>query len=252
MDEALDILAIGAHPDDVEMTSGGWLCLAAGQGYRTGVLHLSRGEMGTHGNPETRSKEAEAAAKVMGCSVIEFAGMADGKINESLESVQTVVAVLRRLQPRIVISPYPICHHPDHEAASKLVRKAVHFASMLGYEGEGGGEGGEPHRVTRLVRARYSHPFEPSFYVDISTVIEKKREAILCYASQFTDSIKATDKPRTRMAHEGFIDQFLASSAAMGLSCGCAYAEAYSMKAPPLFHDPVEILTGGPGQHLLR
>ena len=82
MTEPLDLLAIGAHPDDAEMTSGGWLCLAAKQGYRTGVLHLTRGEMGTHGTPEQREQEAREAAKIMGCAAIEFAGMRDGFLDD--------------------------------------------------------------------------------------------------------------------------------------------------------------------------
>ncbi|MCA8947789.1 MAG: PIG-L family deacetylase, partial [Planctomycetes bacterium] len=91
MTEALDLLAIGAHPDDAEMTSGGWICLAGQQGYRTGVLHLTKGEMGTHGTSEERVAEATEAARIMGCSVIEFAGMLDGRVSDDFDSVALVV-----------------------------------------------------------------------------------------------------------------------------------------------------------------
>ncbi|MCA8915711.1 MAG: PIG-L family deacetylase, partial [Planctomycetes bacterium] len=159
MTEPLDLLAVGAHPDDAEMTSGGYLCLAANQGYRTGVLHLTRGEMGTHGTPEQREAEARDAAKIMGCAAIEFAGMRDGSVNDDEASVRTVVDMLRKLKPKVVLAPNLVCHHPDHEAAARLARKAVHFAALNGYKTDL-----PAHRIQRLVTSRYSQHFEPSFF----------------------------------------------------------------------------------------
>ena len=148
MANPLDLLAIGAHPDDAEMTSGGWLALAHKQGHSTGILHLTRGEMGTHGTPETREQEARAAAAVLGAQV-HFAGMRDGFLDDDADSVRVVVEQIRALQPAVVIAPYPRCHHPDHEAAARLCRKAVHFASLKGFLTER-----PAHRVHRLVHAR--------------------------------------------------------------------------------------------------
>lgn len=162
MNPPLDLLAIGAHPDDVEMTSGGWLALARKQGYRTGILHLTAGEMGTHGTPEMRRQEAADAGAILGAEVA-FAGLRDGFLHDDDASVRVVVDQLRALRPGVVIAPYFTCHHPDHEAAARLARKAVHFAGLKGYVTE------QPaHRVHRLVHARYSRHFEPSFHVDIS------------------------------------------------------------------------------------
>ncbi|MCA8911393.1 MAG: bacillithiol biosynthesis deacetylase BshB1 [Planctomycetes bacterium] len=247
MTEPLDLLAIGAHPDDVEMTSGGWICLAGKQGYRTGVLHLTRGEMGTHGTPEQRVEEATESAKIMGCSVVEYAGLRDGHVNDDDESVAVLVGLLRRLKPRIVLSPNEHCHHPDHEAAARLVRKAVHFAALNGYE-----SGLPPHRVQRRVISRYSKHFEPSFYVDISDVIEQKKQAILAYKSQFQTKVEENGKPVTRMSKSGFIDQFLSITAMFGLKCGCAHAEAYRLENAPVVGDPIKLLSEGPAQHLIR
>lgn len=247
MTDPLDLLAIGAHPDDAEMTSGGYLCLAAKQGYRTGVLHLTRGEMGTHGTPEQREAEARDAAKVMGCAVIEFAGMRDGSVNDDEASVRTVVELLRRLKPKVVLAPNLTCHHPDHEAAARLARKAVHFAALNGYETDL-----PPHRIQRLVTSRYSQHFEPSFYVDVSSVIEQKKQAILAYKSQFQTVMEEDGKPLTRMSKDGFIDQFLSITAMFGLKCGCLHAEAYRVEVAPVVNDPIELFEQGPAQHLIR
>lgn len=245
--ENLDLLAIGAHPDDVEMTSGGWLCRAAAQGYRTGVLHLTRGEMGTHGTPEQRESEAREAARIMGCATVEFAGMLDGQLDDDAASVRTVVDALRRLKPAVVIAPNERCHHPDHEAAARMVRKAVHFAALNGYSTDL-----PAHRVQRLVTARYSAHFEPGFYVDVSDVIEQKKAAILAYASQFQTVMEEDGKPLTRMSKEGFIDQFLGVTAMLGLKCGCRHAEAYWVETAPLVSDPIALFNEGPAQHLIR
>lgn len=246
MTQPLDLLAIGAHPDDVEMTSGGWLALAHQQGHATGILHLTRGEMGTHGTPETRQAEAEQAASILGAQVA-FAGLRDGHLHDDDQSVRVVVEQLRTLRPAVVIAPYFTCHHPDHEAAARLARKAVHFAALKGYHTEQA-----PHRVTRLVHARYSRHFEPSFYVDISLVLEAKQKAILAYHSQFQTVVEEDGKPLTRMSKPGFLDQFFSLSAGFGLKAGCAHAEAYLMETAPLVPDPVTLLRQGPMQHLIR
>lgn len=247
MTEPLDLLAIGPHPDDAEMTCGGWLAAAGTQGYRTGILHLSRGEMGTHGTPATREQEAREAARILGCSAVEFAGMADGHIHDDDESVRNVAGWLRRLRPSVVIAPYFQCHHPDHEAAAQLVRRAVHFAALKGYSLPE-----PPHHTRRLVHARYSRHFEPSFYVDISAVIETKKAAILAYRSQFVTAATPAGEALTRMSRPGFVDQFLSITSAYGLKCGCAHAEGYHLETGLLAADAIALLREGPPQHLIR
>lgn len=247
MSEPLDLLAIGAHPDDVEMTSGGWLALAREQGYSTGILHLTRGEMGSHGTPETRTAEAERAAEILGCRSLTFAGLLDGQVHDDRESVETVVSLLRTLKPKVVIAPYFVCHHPDHEGAARLVQKAVHLASMRGYV-----DGNERHVTHRLAHARYSHPFEPSFFVDISSVIDTKIASILAYQSQVVDPVKAGGEPSTRLSRPGFVDQLKAVNAAFGLRVGCDYAEGYSLKTAVRVDDPIRVFEEGPPQNLIR
>ncbi len=247
MTDPLDLLAIGAHPDDVEMTSGGYLCLAGEQGYRTGVLHLTKGEMGTHGTPEERVEEARAAAEVMGCRSVDFAGLHDGYVEDDHESVRVVAEFIRKLKPVVIVAPNTQCHHPDHEAAARICIKAAHFAGLKGYESKL-----EPHRIRRLVTARYSRHFEPSFYVDISGVIEQKKRAILSYKSQFRTAVLENGKPVTRMSKDNFIDQYLSITAGFGLKAGCDHAEAYRVETAPLVNDPIKLLNDGPHQHLIR
>jgi len=244
MPDSLDLVAIGAHPDDVEMTSGGWLCVAAEQGYRTGVIHLTKGEMGTRGTAAQRVREARAAAKVMGCSVLEFAGLKDGFIRADDASTHRLVELLRKLKPRVVIAPYLQCHHPDHEAAAALAVRAVHLAGLKGYKSRI-----SPHRVIRLVHGRYSRHFEPAFYVDVSRVIERKLRSIECPSSQFTP---VSGQPETRMAAQGFLDQYMSLTAQLGLKAGCAHAEAYWLSSAPALNDPVAVLSAGVQHHMIR
>ncbi len=248
MTDRLDLLAVGAHPDDVEMTSGGWLARAARQGYQTGILHLTRGEMGTHGTPEQREGEARAAAEILGCASVTFAGLQDGHVVDDAPSIATVAAAIRQLRPGIVIAPFFTCHHPDHEAAARIVVKAVHHASLAGYK-----DGHERHTVDRLVHARYSQDFLPAFYVDVSEDIETKRQSILAYHSQVTGSVDATAvTPKTRLSRPGFTDQILAKNAAEGLKSACDYAEVYFMRTGFVLSDPIATLREGPRQHLIR
>lgn len=231
MPDPLDILAIGAHPDDCEMTSGGLLALAAAKGQRTGILHLTKGEMGTRGTVEERVKEAESAAQVLSLSAMDFAGLEDGHVWCDEETVAKVVGFLRQWRPRVVVSHFPTCHHPDHEQAAQIVIRAVHFASKQKYSGSG-----QPHSVHALLHAKYSAEFEPSFYVDVSSVADKKLEAILCYRSQF---MAKPGEPETRLSNPGFTAQLMARGCAFGLGAGCEHAEAYKSAGPLVMSDPV-------------
>ncbi|MCC6573706.1 MAG: bacillithiol biosynthesis deacetylase BshB1 [Planctomycetes bacterium] len=250
MPEPIDLLAIGPHPDDAEMSSGGWLALASKQGYRTGIIHLTKGEMGTHGTAQQRVKEARDAGRILGLSALEFAGLIDGHVNDDEKSVAVLVRLIRRLRPGVLIAPPTVCHHPDHEAAGRLAIKAVHFAALKKYSA-GRGDGGV-HKVKRIVHARYSVPFDPSFYVDVSSVIGTKLTAIAAYAGQFVTSLEKTGEPKTRMSRPGFLDQFISVTASYGLKAGCAHAEAYYARVAPTLKDPIKTLNEGPSHHLIR
>ncbi|HEV8509410.1 MAG TPA: bacillithiol biosynthesis deacetylase BshB1 [Gemmatimonadales bacterium] len=185
MTDTVDLLAIAAHPDDVELTCGGTLAKAARAGHRVGIIDLTQGEMGTRGDAATRAAEAERAAKTLGVVVRLNAGMPDAHLTNDEASKQHVVELIRRMKPRVVILPFPVGRHPDHRIASELGRDACYLAGLAKYAP---GKGGEAHRPYKLLYALAyrEDPVKPTFVVDISEVFETKMEAIRCYASQFT------------------------------------------------------------------
>jgi bacillithiol biosynthesis deacetylase BshB1 len=189
MIEHVDLLAIAAHRDDVELTCGGTLAKAAKAGHRVGVIDLTQGEMGTRGDAKTRATEAEQAAKKLGVALRLNAGMRDAHLENTEASRKTLVALIRRTRPRVVILPFPVGRHPDHRVASELGRDACYLAGLAKYEP---GTGGAAHRPFKLLYALAyrEDPVKPTFVVDISEVFETKMQAIRCYGSQF-DGAKA-------------------------------------------------------------
>jgi bacillithiol biosynthesis deacetylase BshB1 len=182
MTGAVDLLAIAAHPDDVELTCGGALIKAARAGYRTAILDLTRGEMGTRGSAEIRAAEAAAAAELMGVTHRLNAGFPDARIDNGDDTRRELVRIVRQLQPRVVIVPFPVGRHPDHRIASELGRDSCFLAGLANYPAEG-----DPHRPEKILYALAyrEDPVKPSFVVDISDEFETKLAAIKCYASQF-------------------------------------------------------------------
>ena len=189
MSEQIDLLAIAAHRDDVELTCGGTLAKAAQAGHRVGIVDLTQGEMGTRGDAATRAAEAERAAKTLGAHVRLNAGMRDAHLTNDEASRKKIVEMIRRTTPRVVILPFPIGRHPDHRIAAELGRDACYLAGLAKYAP---GSGGAAHRPFKLLYALAyrEDPVKPTFVVDISDVFETKMQAIRCYASQF-DGAKA-------------------------------------------------------------
>ncbi len=178
----VDLLAIAAHRDDVELTCAGTLIRAADQGYRTAILDLTAGETGTRGSAEIRGREAAAAAAVMGVAERRNAGLPDAGLANTDQTRRVVVEHLRALAPRVVILPYPVGRHPDHRVASELGRDACYLAGLGRYDAPG-----DPHRPFKVLYALAyrEDPVKPTFVVDISDQFERKMQAIRCYASQF-------------------------------------------------------------------
>ncbi len=182
MSHSIDLLAIAAHPDDVELTCGGTLIKAAKAGYTAGIVDLTRGEMGTRGTPETRAAEAAAAAEVMGVSERLNAGLPDAGVHNTDESRRVLVQMIRQLKPRVVILPFPVGRHPDHRIGSELARDACFLSGLANYPGDG--KAHKPEKILYALAYR-EDPVKPSFVVDISDDFDTKLQAIKCYASQF-------------------------------------------------------------------
>lgn len=184
----VDLLAIAAHRDDVELTCGGTLIRTVDAGHRTGILDLTAGETGTRGSAAIRAEEAARAAKVLGVAERRNAGLPDAHLHNTEETRRAVVAEIRHFRPRVVILPYPVGRHPDHRIASELSRDACFLAGLTKYDAPG-----EPHRPFKILYALAyrEDPVPPTFVVDITAQMARKMEAIRCYGSQFDSAVAA-------------------------------------------------------------
>ena len=178
----VDLLAIAAHRDDVELLCGGTLARAASQGYRTGILDLTRGEMGTDGSADLRGAEAEAAARVLGVTARRNAGFPDAGLENTPETRLHLAGFIRAFRPRVVILPFTHGRHPDHRVASQLSYDACFLSGLRKLP-----LAGEPHRPTKILYTLTyrEEALKPTFVVDVTDHIEAKLEAVRCYASQF-------------------------------------------------------------------
>jgi N-acetylglucosamine malate deacetylase 1 len=183
----VDILAIAAHRDDVELTCAGTLLKAVDAGYRSGILDLTAGETGTRGSAQLRAEEADRASRILQVIERRNAGLPDAHLHNTDETRRAIVAQIRHFAPRVVILPYPVGRHPDHRVASELGRDACYLAGLSRYDAEG-----TPHRPHKLLYALSyrEDPVKPTFVVDISAQFDRKLAAIKCYGSQF-DGAKA-------------------------------------------------------------
>ncbi len=184
----LDILAIAAHPDDVEQTCGGTLIRMAEQGFRTGVLDLTAGDMGSRGTPEIRLKESEAAANVMRVAWRGNLRLPDARLENTVSVRMSLAVEIRNLRPRVVILPYWEARHPDHYRASEIGFEACFLAGLRKLSEET-----EPHRPQKILYSSLYANVTPSFVVDISAQFEARMSALFCYESQYGQSVQASE-----------------------------------------------------------
>src|SRR5882762_4413228 len=202
----LDILAIAAHPDDVELTCGGTLIKMAQKGYKTGILDLTAGEMGTRGTPETRAKEAALAGKILKVSWRGNLGVPDSDVQPTRQNKMRLAQLIRDLQPHTVILPYWEARHPDHYHASTLGYEGCFLAGLKQLPLTG-----EPYRPFKILYATSFAEARPTFVVDITAQYERRRKAILAFASQFRpqkgESVKHHKKAQVFLAIDRLEDQ---------------------------------------------
>jgi bacillithiol biosynthesis deacetylase BshB1 len=188
LDRPLDVLAIAAHPDDVEQTCGGTLIRMAEMGYRTGVLDLTAGDMGTRGTPEQRMQEANEAGRQMLLAWRGNLRWPDARLENTLTARMTLAGELRRIRPRVVILPYWQGRHPDHYRAAEIGYEACFLAGLRRLEEET-----EPHRPFKVLYSSLYANVTPSFVVDISAQFERRMTALLSYASQYGENESGSD-----------------------------------------------------------
>ena len=188
VDRPVDVLAIAAHPDDVEQTCGGTLLRMAEQGYRTGVLDLTAGDMGSRGTPELRIEESEAAARLMLLGWRGNLRWPDARLENTISARMTLAGELRRLRPRVVILPYWEGRHPDHYRACEIAYESCFLAGLRKLDEET-----EPHRPFKIVYASLYANVTPSFVVDISAQFERRMAALMAYHSQYGETTEAEE-----------------------------------------------------------
>jgi bacillithiol biosynthesis deacetylase BshB1 len=224
----LDLLAIGAHPDDVEISCGGTIAAAAAEGLRAGILDLTRGESATNGTPEIRAAEAAEAARLLRACGRWNAGLPDGGLHaHDPEQVRRAVLWLRALRPDVVVVHFPRDRHPDHVAASELIDRASYLAGLRRFEGGGDAAPFRP-RVRYHFASRVG--FAPSFVVDVTAHWDAKRAAILAHGSQVSRA--SADARPTPLNREGFLDFVESRARHYGGMIGVTYGEPFHATEP--------------------
>jgi len=224
--QKLDILAIGVHPDDIELGCAGTLIKHVDMGQQVGIVDLTQGELGTRGTPQLRLQEAQDAAKVMGISVRENLGMADGFFQNDKEHQLKLVEYIRKYRPNIVIANALEDRHPDHGRAGKLIADACFLAGLVKVATTHNGQPQEAWRPKRVYHFMQDRFLEPDFIVDVSSTHARKMEAVKAYKSQFHDP--ASNEPITYIATGGFMDKIEYRAALLGKRIGAAYGEGFT------------------------
>ncbi|QEH42794.1 bacillithiol biosynthesis deacetylase BshB1 [Chitinophaga sp. XS-30] len=222
----LDILAIAAHPDDVELSCAGTLMIHAQQGLKTGIVDLTRGELGTRGTPEGRLQEAQDACTLMGLEVRENLGLADGFFQNTREDQLAVIRAIRKFRPEIVLANAVDDRHPDHGRAARLITDSCFMAGLRKIETSDNGQPQQAWRPKQVYHFLQDRFHQPDFVVDITAVIEKKMEAIRCFKSQFM--AEKDHEPQTYISSPEFFDSVLYRAKMLGKMVGVPYAEGYT------------------------
>jgi bacillithiol biosynthesis deacetylase BshB1 len=229
---SVDILAIGAHPDDVDMICGGTLAKLVAGGRSVAIVDLTRGEMGTRGSPDIRAREAQAAARVLGASERVTLDLGDGRLENSAENRRQVIEVIRHFRPTLILTHYWEDLHADHAAAGSLVRSVMYPVGFAKYPAQG-----EPYRPNEVLFFMAHTPFEPSFIVDIDGFHERKLEAVRCFASQFYR--EGSDEPPTGIAQPDFLTRLEARARYFGGLIGRSFGEPFRVTRAVPMVDPV-------------
>ena len=224
----IDILAIGSHPDDVELSASGTLLRHAARGYTFGLLDLTRGELGSRGSAELRTEEAQNAAEILGAAFREQLDLPDGFFTHSQENLLKIIQPIREYQPRIVLCNAPDDRHPDHGRSAKLVSDACFYAGLLKVRTIGSdGVAQDPWRPEAVYHYVQDKQLEPDFIVDITPYFDRKMQAILAFSSQFYDEVSSGDGPQTPISGKNFLDFMEAKARVFGRPAQIEFAEGF-------------------------
>jgi N-acetylglucosamine malate deacetylase 1 len=224
----IQVLAIAVHPDDAELGCAGTLMCEKKLGKTTGVIDLTRGELGTRGSAELRLQEAAAAAKVMDLDLRENLGMADGFFQNNEENQMRLISAIRRFQPEIVLASALADRHPDHGRAGKLISDSCFLSGLRKIVTLDESGNVQPHwrpkYIFHFIQDRF---YQPSFVYDISSVYNRKQEAIICYGSQFHSKNYNKDEPQTYISGPEFLESVVGRDQMCGKMIGVKYGEGF-------------------------
>lgn len=221
----LDVLAIGAHPDDIELSAGGTLINLVNAGRQVGIVDLTQGELGTRGTVEIRAREAADAAKILGVHVRDTLDIPDGNIEPNQANTLKLVAILRHYRPDILLIPHSVERHPDHEHAHQLCRQAWFVAGLDKVQTTRDGKIQAPFRPKAFYHFMQTYEFVPSFIVDISDVYEQRMNAVRAFRSQFYDP--DSEEPETFLSTPAFMEFLHTRFQYFGDRIGVKYGEPF-------------------------
>lgn len=222
----VDVLAIGAHPDDVELGCGGTIAKLISEGKKVAIIDLTEGELGTRGTNETRAIEAKNAAEILGISARENLKMKDGFLINSEEYQLRIIKAIRTYQPEIVFCNAVDDRHPDHAKAAKLVSDACFLSGLIKIETEESGKKQEKWRPKQVFHYIQWKNIEPDFVIDISGFLDKKIESCLAYKTQFYDP--TSTEPTTPISSKSFLDSITYRAQDLGRLAGVEHAEGFT------------------------
>lgn len=222
----VDILAFGAHPDDVELSCAGTLASHLAMGHRCAVVDLTQGELGTRGDAQTRLREAQEAARLLGLSDRENLGLADGFFTDDQTSIHAIVQMVRHFRPELILANAPSDRHPDHGRAAALVKKASFLAGLRRIETTWQGEVQEAHRARQVLHYIQFQSLQPDLIVPFEAEhLEKKLAAVKAYRSQFYDP--NSQEPETVISSQHFLESISYRAQEMGRLIGAEYGEGF-------------------------
>ncbi len=228
----VDMLAIGVHPDDIELCAAGTLLRHIDMGYKVGILDLTQGELGTRGTAETRSLEAQRSAQIGGVQLRANVGLADGFFNHDDQNARAIIPYIRKYRPKVVLINARWDRHPDHARASGLARDACFLSGLRRIDtlDPSNGENQQAWRPNTVYQYIQDYTSTPDLVVDISDYFSKKMEMVRAFASQFYDP--NSNEPESPISSKDFLDNIDAKDRVMGRFIGATYGEGFHQIRP--------------------
>jgi bacillithiol biosynthesis deacetylase BshB1 len=236
----VDVLAIGAHPDDIELACGGTVAKLVQQGHKVALCDLTQGELGTRGTREIRTEEAQKAAKILGVETRRNLQIPDGNIEVNKSNLLKIITLIRELKPSLLIIPYGVERHPDHVHTSELCREAWYYSGLEKIKTKLGGKTQERHRPHHYFEFMQWLEFEPAFIVDISDTFDLKMKSVRAHASQFYNP--ESKESETKLSRPDFLEIIETRCRYFGSKIGVKHGEPFMSKWSLGINDPLDFI----------